>query len=405
MEVDKIDRDHDLDASQELSLKEFWCSVLKFWGYTVDDEYLLKLLEVDKQEDIDAKKSSFFGGWGSSNGDANNEEGEQQKSDPFTKYNLDKDASEKLFWNLLNKESPDSFILNFIRARKWNIQKSLSMFVRSINWRLNDMYCLAIIKGGEAEAVRSNKIGLIKNLEIQKAVICGYDIKNRPIILVRPKLHFTNDQTEAELEEFAILIIEQARLFMKDPIRATSILFDLSDFTLSNMDYSPVKFLVSIFEAHYPECLGPLLIHQAPWIFSPIWNIVKTWLDPVVVSKVQFTYNAKDLSKSINMDQIPDYLGGECKLDFDNITLPDGSADTLLADQKTRDEILQERQGLIQRFIELTVKWIETDDAAVSKEIFQMRIELFKELSENYSKLDPYTRSRSVYDINGTLKI
>lgn len=30
----------------------------------------------------------------------------------------------------------------------------------------------------------------------------------------------------------------------------------------------PVKFIIKCFEANYPECLGNILIHKAPWIFS-----------------------------------------------------------------------------------------------------------------------------------------
>lgn len=33
-------------------------------------------------------------------------------------------------------------------------------------------------------------------------------------------------------------------------------------------DYAPVKFIIKCFEANYPESLGAVLIHQAPWIFS-----------------------------------------------------------------------------------------------------------------------------------------
>ena len=39
---------------------------------------------------------------------------------------------------------------------------------------------------------------------------------------------------------------------------------------MSNMDYTPVKFLIKAFEAHYPESLGVCLVHKAPWIFQGI---------------------------------------------------------------------------------------------------------------------------------------
>ena len=33
-------------------------------------------------------------------------------------------------------------------------------------------------------------------------------------------------------------------------------------------EYPPVKFIIKCFEANYPESLGILLIHKAPWLFS-----------------------------------------------------------------------------------------------------------------------------------------
>lgn len=33
-------------------------------------------------------------------------------------------------------------------------------------------------------------------------------------------------------------------------------------------EYAPVKFIIKCFEANYPESLGLLLIHNAPWVFS-----------------------------------------------------------------------------------------------------------------------------------------
>lgn len=47
-----------------------------------------------------------------------------------------------------------------------------------------------------------------------------------------------------------------------------TIVFDMTGFSMANMDYAPVKFMVKCFEANYPECLGAVLVHKAPWIFQ-----------------------------------------------------------------------------------------------------------------------------------------
>ena len=35
-----------------------------------------------------------------------------------------------------------------------------------------------------------------------------------------------------------------------------------------NQDYGPVKFMIKVFEANYPESLGVVLVHKSPWIFQ-----------------------------------------------------------------------------------------------------------------------------------------
>ena len=90
---------------------------------------------------------------------------------------------------------------------------------------------------------------------------------------------------------------------------------------------------------------------------------------------------------------------------FDGFVMPDGSADTKLSDEKGKAAVLEEREAIIKRFIDATISWIESTSDEESAKWLEKKIDLSKELSENYSKLDPYIRSRSFYDVNGTLKV
>lgn len=47
-----------------------------------------------------------------------------------------------------------------------------------------------------------------------------------------------------------------------------TIVFDMTGFSMANMDYTPVKFMIKCFEANYPESLGTVLINNAPWVFQ-----------------------------------------------------------------------------------------------------------------------------------------
>ncbi|SCU88805.1 LADA_0E12156g1_1 [Lachancea dasiensis] len=450
MEVPK-GRVQTLSRSEEVHLKQLWAHLFQHWGIHVNSEQVLAAQKTGPKtadasvangtspsssshaKNGDAKPSKKSGKLFSKFRKATSSSGSSESKDsrerpratsaasrrsaedieqryvPSMTHQAFNDLSAKEvsenFWDMIRTDYPDNLILRFLRARKWDTDKALGMLAHTLHWRLKEARPDAIIRGGERAAYEDNETGYIKNIELCKASLHGFDLKGRPVVLVRPKLHHASDQTEDEMKKYCLLIIEQARMFLKEPVDCATILFDLTGFSMSNMDYSPVQYLISCFEAQYPECLGHLFIHKAPWIFPPIWNIIKNWLDPVVASKIVFTKNTEDLAKYLPMKYIPKYLGGDDDYDYDSFNKPTESSDTKLKDIETRDAILKDRKDIIQSFIEATKNWIESSDETTSKKWLDAKISISKELTENYRKLDPYVRSRSTYDLNGTLKV
>ena len=165
----------------------------------------------------------------------------------------------------------------------------------------------------------------------------------------------------------------------------------MTDFRMANMDYTPVKFMIKCFEANYPESLGSVLVYKSPWLFQGIWKIIKGWLDPVVASKVHFASNVDDLQEFIPRGQIMKELGGDEDFTY---TYPEPQPDenALMADTATRDSILEERKELQKSYESETLSWVHGDDSG------EGRNRLAQRLVENYWRLDPYVRARSLYD-------
>lgn len=142
-----------------------------------------------------------------------------------------------------------------------------------------------------------------------KAYTRGVDRQGRPVLVVRVRLHDPAAQTEEAMEQFVLHNIETMRTVMnhfsssssndnnnntttngdnQNPNTSQSegewekggekgggggrdrvcLVFDLSGFSLKNMDLHLVKFLARVFEARYPETLGIVLVHQAPVVFG-----------------------------------------------------------------------------------------------------------------------------------------
>lgn len=430
-----------LNKEQELCLKQVWAHLIHFWNIPVDSSRVLshKNERLSRHGSMKSTGASTAGSESSKKGGKlfgrfRKSKSEKKEIPTHRRHSrtssvtstrsresieaaythvMIHDALKDLkpreirenFWNMLRLDYPDNLLLRFLRARKWDSDKTMSMLANTLHWRLKDACPDEIIRNGELGAYSAKQEGLVKNIELRKAVIYGFDKKGRPIVYVRPRKHKSSDQTEEEIEKYSLLIIEQARLFLKEPTDAATILFDLSGFTMANMDYAPVKYLISCFEAHYPECLGNLFIHKAPWIFPPIWNVIKNWLDPVVASKIVFTKSSKDLAEYIPLEYIPNELGGESSYEYDEYSKPDGSLDVSLGAKEDLEEILEERTALIEQFIQATVLWIEAKDDESNSKWLEAKIKLGKDLSDNYLKMDPYVRSRSFYEYEGTLQL
>ncbi|XXH01195.1 hypothetical protein Hte_007549 [Hypoxylon texense] len=317
-------------------------------------------------------------------------------------------------WTMVKHDHPDALLLRFLRARKWDLQRALVMMMSTMNWRCSESHVDdEIMANGEEHAAanekssdpRSKKLAedFLAQLRMGKSYCYGTDKAGRPICIVRARLHRAGEQSEEGLERFTVYLIETTRFMLNPPIDTACVVFDLTGFSLQNMDYTPVKFMIKCFEANYPESLGVVLVHKAPWVFQGIWKIVRGWLDPVVASKVHFTNNIKDLEEFIAKERIPDDLEGSSGYTY-QYKEPIPGENAKMKDIETKEKLLQERELLYEEYETKTIEWIGELDATKRATIHSERDAIAKKLREQYWRLDPYFRSRSFYDRIGVIK-
>jgi hypothetical protein len=177
----------------------------------------------------------------------------------------------------------------------------------------------------------------------------------------------------------------------------------MTDFSMANMDYTPVKFMIKCFEANYPESLGTVLVYKAPWVFNAVWSIVRGWLDPVVAGKVHFAKNIEELEKYVPRKQIPKELGGDENWTYE-YPEPVAGENERMKDSATRETLEGERAGMVKEYEKTVLEWIQEGDQGPSlEEKRKARDTVAEELRQNYWKLDPYVRARTLYDRMGLL--
>ncbi|KAL2847113.1 CRAL-TRIO domain-containing protein [Aspergillus pseudodeflectus] len=315
-------------------------------------------------------------------------------------------------------EHLDVYLLRFLRVSKWDVNKSLVHLLNSIVWRLKEMQVdNVLLPRGELYAVEEEgnmanpykaeeARGFMKQLRTGKGFVHGVDKMNRPIAIVRIRLHDPSAQTVESLNQFITHIVESARLLVTPPVETATVLFDMTDFSLANMEYAPVKFIIKCFETYYPECLGFLLIHNAPRVFGGVWKIIKPWMDPRIVERTVFTRTVEDLERYIDRDQIIAELGGNEDWKYEYIE-PDPNENRAMEDYATRDSLLAERQSLGEEFLAATSRWITASRGGDSIELHEAtarRENLIEQIRVNYWDLDPYVRARNNLDRTGVIQ-
>ncbi|KAL6705274.1 phosphatidylinositol transfer protein csr1 [Coniothyrium glycines] len=320
----------------------------------------------------------------------------------------------RAFWSMVKHDHPDALLLRFLRARKWNVEKALIMMISTMHWRVDEMHVDDdIVKNGELGALQATSgdakakkdaEDFLTQLRMGKSYLHGLDKEGRPMCFVRARLHKAGEQTEASLEKFTVYTIETARMLLRPPIDTATIVFDMTDFSMANMDYTPVKFMIKCFEANYPESLGTVLVYKAPWVFNAIWSIIRGWLDPVVASKVHFAKNIDELAQYVPKSQIPVELGGNEEWKYSYSEPVPGENDRML-EEKPKREQESEREAIVKNYESTILQWVHEGDAGKSlEERRKDRDEIAERLRQNYWKLDPYVRARSLYDRIGVLQ-
>lgn len=186
--------------------------------------------------------------------------------------------------------------LRFLRGRKGEFEKAFNAMIRHVRWRI------------ESNVDNINIDNIKREVEKRKLVVSGVDKRGRPLVTIYARRHNKNERDLEEVRQYMIYSLESALQSSNPEEQKMTILFDLTGFGMYCMDYDAVKVLIDIMQYNYPETLSVALIFNSPFIFSACWSIIRIWLDPVTVAKVNFVSKAQ-LATFVDPEHIPSDLG------------------------------------------------------------------------------------------------
>lgn len=187
------------------------------------------------------------------------------------------EARDTLPKELRDFQFTDTTVLRFYRGRKWDRQKALHGLIKHVEWR------------HENRVADISEKDVMVEVQKRKIFVEGKDKNGRPLVWVIASRHDSSDRDLDTMRMFIIWTIERAIAANNiDRDERMVLVFDLSYFGLACMDYEVVKLLVDILQINFPDVLEVAYIVNGPFIFNACWAIIKPWLDPVTVDKVNF---------------------------------------------------------------------------------------------------------------------
>jgi hypothetical protein len=250
-----------------------------------------------------------------------------------------------MFINELRKEMPkidakrfdDEYLFRFAKARHFNMSETVRMVQEHIDW----------LEENDVPNVRSFVYSEISQVKL--AFPHGYhgvDKLGRPIYISR--LGKTSQEALFQVTDWDRFIkywIQSYEELLYEKVPAckaagavnptlpglpppssltgvqTVTIIDIKGIGLSHLSAKAREFMAvtsKISANNYPEILGSMYVVNAPGIFSMIWNQVKSMVDPGTRAKMHILNSKQSTEKLLEIidpDQLPAFLGGDCKCD------------------------------------------------------------------------------------------
>lgn len=73
--------------------------------------------------------------------------------------------------------------------------------------------------------------------------------------------------------------------------------------------------IIEVLNHNYPEQMAGMFIINAPAAFSMVWRVIRNFVDPITRTKIRILGSnfLPELTKVIHPQDVPDFLGGDCR--------------------------------------------------------------------------------------------
>ncbi|KAM9181451.1 motile sperm domain-containing protein 2 [Dugong dugon] len=193
-------------------------------------------------------------------------------------------------------QQDDNWVESYLSWRRDVVDETLKMLDESFQWRKE----FAVNDLSESSIPR-------RLLEIGGIYLHGYDKEGNKLFWIRVKYHIKDSKTALDKKKLIAFWLE--RYAKRENGKPITVMFDLSETGINNIDMDFVRFIINCFKVYYPKYLSKLVIFDMPWIMNAAFKLVKTWLGPEAMSLLKFT-SKNEIQEYVSVEYLPPHMGG-----------------------------------------------------------------------------------------------
>ncbi|XP_047126830.1 motile sperm domain-containing protein 2 isoform X1 [Hydra vulgaris] len=190
----------------------------------------------------------------------------------------------------------DIYVEFFFNHKHGDMEKALEMMVDCLKWRsqfgINDIMERNIDR-------RLFELGFLYPRNKDK--------HGNPLLFFHMKKYKKELFDMKEVKKLFAFALE--KLSLQYPGKQITMVFDMQDSGISNMDMDLIKFVITCFQLYFPNILEYLIVYETPWILTAAWKIVKGWMSSDGISKIKMV-GKNDITSYIAPEKLLSCMGG-----------------------------------------------------------------------------------------------
>lgn len=145
------------------------------------------------------------------------------------------------------------------------------------------------------------------------------DKQGMPVIYMRIRMHRKVKELIEPVQFFLFHTID--RVERESPNNSITIVFDCNGAGYSNMDIDLLRNLIDVAFKYFPFCIRTVIVYEMSWMLSAFRKMAMSILPSTLTSLVKFA-NKNDITNFIELEHLPDFMNGTCKLNYRKV--PEG---------------------------------------------------------------------------------